>query len=47
MSEKIIKPERLLQHIIRKKKYKFDDIEDDIKDFDFNDKKNQILTNMV
>ena len=29
----------------KRKKYNFDDIEDDIEDFD--DKKNQILTNMV
>ena len=48
MSGKIIKPEFLLQHImlmiirekkiIQEKKYNFDDIKDDIEDFDFDDK---------
>ena len=58
MSEKIINPELLLQHTVddktrkkdnTRKKNNFDDIEDDIEDFDFNKKrkKDQFLTNMV
>ena len=31
----------------KRKNYNFDDIKDDIEDFDFDDKKNQILRNMV
>ena len=30
-----------------RKNYNFDDIKDDIEDFDFDDKKNQTLMNMV
>ena len=40
MSEKIIKPELLLQNIILKKIYDFDDFDDsDIEDFNLDNKK--------